>query len=77
MDTEFIDASIQPGILKLAIKNLFLFVAVLFEDAVILGIGTDNASDCFSPGSFNKTSQFFSFYNLERTVIKYSLFYFP
>ena len=48
---------------------LCCFLAVLFEDAVILGIGTDNVSDVFSPG-FSKKN-LFSSYNLERTVSTY------
>ena len=45
-----------------------LFIAVLFEDAVILGIGTDNVSNAFSPAFSSRNSNLFSYYNLERTV---------
>ena len=45
-----------------------IFAAVLFEDAVILGIGTESMPHVFSPSSSNKPSHLFSYYNLERTV---------
>eukprot|EP00795_Rhopilema_esculentum_P004641 gene4641-20920_t len=46
-------------------------LSVLFEDAVILGIGTDNVSDSLSPGFSYKNSHMFSSYSLERTTQVY------
>jgi len=46
-------------------------LSVLFEDAVILGIGTDNVSNAFSPVFSSRSSNLFSYYSLERTTQVY------
>ena len=48
--------------------DILPLLAVLFEDAVILGIGTDNVSNAFSPVFSSRSSNLFSYYSLERTV---------
>ena len=62
----------KASLFELLTFIILLFLAVLFEDAVILGIGTDNVSNAFSPAFSSRNSNLFSHYSLERTVSSFS-----
>ena len=44
------------------------YLAVLFEDAVIIGIGNEDIDDCLSPSPLFGARMPFPYFNLERTV---------